>query len=1123
MTENDPQKIPPDPIYAKSYSWPIALASIALVGSLALAMADEFWWRRPYKAYQQEFAEKYEAYIERLGAERKSVEDLFPTLDEYAQLNQAVEDAAAASKDAEVDLNRQIADLSRRIRSLNDALKPHNSKIQALTYSAEYAVHSKAAHGGHEAHPAGQPEPVKASPDAKPYLDEVDQVLAHEITYSWDEKVPDGDGFETRSETGTVGELRQAVGDMRTQKGDLQTRLGEVGAERSARQRDLEAWVSRNRANIVRYTATLAEQDGDSDEVKKAKQEQRTAFAKKVVEVGAAKYLDRYTTKLPASSVAGLTQVAEAARAPFDLPVLGGDIKNHEIYMAKVAQWVDRCEVCHMGIRSDVPINAEDVPGDPGHERLFVSHPNAELIAKHPFEDFGCSLCHNGNGIAITTTELAHGNNKYWLNKLHPRENFQAGCVRCHDDDWQLAEGERINAGRNDYLRFGCWGCHERAGFDVEESAARTAQKRIDEITGLIDDKRQLQENLRATLDPVYDVADMDDSPVRTEDVDAVQANVNKRIASVTQEIASLTEEQRQTALHLQSLQKQRKKAGPNLREVRKKVPAGFVTQWIENPYAWRPTTRMPRFRWSDYFDGADAQHAVRSVAAFIWQSADDPAVDPIAKQPRGDAAKGKTNFETFGCMACHSMGEGADRIGGDFAANLTYVGDKSNYDYLVAWILDPRKHNVHTVMPNLRLSEQEARDVAEYLVSKGSRPGYTPDDATWLTDESMAKEGERWVRHFGCAGCHEIKGFENEGRIGVKLTTEGSKPHDQLDFGHFTAQAHRGTYDPLADYATADGVKLFEESAKEYGPEWYGHRGFFMRKLASPGVWDWGKERPDTVDRLRMPQFAGLTAQQIHDLTSFLLGSVDPVQTPENIKFHPDERGLAIQEGWKVVKRYNCQGCHQIEAGAVPTIQTIAHFKPGEPHFKDLPPSLFNTGFRTDPEWLGAFLQDPSLGGGRANPKSARPYLSVRMPTFELSDAEVDTLVHFFDAIGDQPFVYRKPAYVPLTPAEEKVAVAIFTETNCTQCHVVAGKPMTSETKAPNLTLADSRLRPEYMRRWIQAPALLTPGTAMPEFFVPGPDGETWRRTSTDPVITSHQGDQIDLMVRYLRSLGRK
>ena len=51
------------------------------------------------------------------------------------------------------------------------------------------------------------------------------------------------------------------------------------------------------------------------------------------------------------------------------------------------------------------------------------------------------------------------------------------------------------------------------------------------------------------------------------------------------------------------------------------------------------------------------------------------------------------------------------------------------------------------------------------------------------MDDPKLKDEGKKWVRHYGCAGCHEISGFEDEGRIGTELTFEGSKPIERLDF----------------------------------------------------------------------------------------------------------------------------------------------------------------------------------------------------------------------------------------------------------------------------------------------------------------------------------------------------
>ena len=58
------------------------------------------------------------------------------------------------------------------------------------------------------------------------------------------------------------------------------------------------------------------------------------------------------------------------------------------------------------------------------------------------------------------------------------------------------------------------------------------------------------------------------------------------------------------------------------------------------------------------------------------------------------------------------------------------------------------------------------------------------------MDDPKLKAEGKKWIRHFGCAGCHEISGFEEEGRIGTELTEEGSKPIERLDFALLTKKA---------------------------------------------------------------------------------------------------------------------------------------------------------------------------------------------------------------------------------------------------------------------------------------------------------------------------------------------
>ena len=52
----------------------------------------------------------------------------------------------------------------------------------------------------------------------------------------------------------------------------------------------------------------------------------------------------------------------------------------------------------------------------------------------------------------------------------------------------------------------------------------------------------------------------------------------------------------------------------------------------------------------------------IQAIAAFIWQSGSDRPALP--KQTPGDAAHGKELFESRGCLACHSIGEGTEHDG---------------------------------------------------------------------------------------------------------------------------------------------------------------------------------------------------------------------------------------------------------------------------------------------------------------------------------------------------------------------------------------------------------------------------------------------------------------------------
>src|SRR5687768_16132646 len=357
------------------------------------------------------------------------------------------------------------------------------------------------------------------------------------------------------------------------------------------------------------------------------------------------------------------------------------------------------------------------------------------------------------------------------------------------------------------------------------------------------------------------------------------------------------------------------------------------------------------------------------------------------------------------------------------------------------------------TVMPNFRLSASDARDIATYLFSLSAPPSYP--DASFMDDPNLKSKGQALIKQYGCAGCHEIKGFEEEQRIGKELTVEGATPIERLDFALLTHDAEKG-HDPL---------KLHGEHSEK---PWYNHKGFFEHKLAEPAIYDRGKEK-DPKDKLRMPK-PFLTPEWRNALTTFLLGSVgtEGSNVPRSLFYDPqDQRRQDIQNGWWVIKKYNCVGCHQIQVGQRSALMDVPLYQ--TPEGKDfLPPRLTSEGARVDSNWLLRFLNDPSLseqrgptvpsatsqpvsgpeGSGAETARPAengtvsasataasakpqpgldrngvRPYLQARMPTFSFSPNELQTLVRFFMALSGQQEPYIKEPLQPLTEQEKLVA----------------------------------------------------------------------------------------------------
>jgi cytochrome c2 len=841
-------------------------------------------------------------------------------------------------------------------------------------------------------------------------------------------------------------------------------------------------------------TMTFAQMDQQLLDWKKEKAtllQQRVDLMKQATELRAKR--DLYLSDRIADASSATIAAVQGSLDKFDIRIRQIHIKDVDL--------VDRCESCHLGAREPIVLTKASI-GDP----VFISHPNKELLKIHDPEKFGCTPCHGGNGAALSSVEKAHGYNKFWLWPMHHKENIEAGCQQCHAREIVTEMSDTLNQGREIFRLRGCMGCHRYEGFDRE----------ADEITGVNQKIRQLEQQ-KAEWKREVGFSEAKGNNPRTSDADAKKLFAHANDLKVRS--SGLDAEIEQLDMRSRNLVREVKKVGPSLKEVRAKLRKEWIPVWLKDPHAWREGTKMPTFRLDD--------NEIRAISAFIWQSGVQAT---LPQQKPGDADRGKESFETRGCMACHSMGEGGAKQGGTFSANLTREGEKANYDYIVRWVHNPRqrsapycsfekkdltaedysRHNLPyvfdlehskcpndghelqvqqmTPMPSLRLTEDEARDIATYLMTR-KRDGFTYQNADYMDDPNLKNQGLALVRNYGCAACHEIAGLEEEQRIGTELTKEGSKPIERLDFAL------------LGHEAAAEG--------------WETHKGFFEHKLADPAVYDKGKEKAKQ-DRLKMPNF-NLSKAEIDAVTTFLEGSVDAT-VPARYFYNPVGQQQDVIEGWWVVRKYNCMGCHKVHVGQLTTFDTMTKYQ--DPDWKDQrPPTLIGEGARVNPEWLMRFLNNPALSETDTNRDGVRQYLKARMPTFSFSDGEIRKIVRFFEALSyqAQPFIAEK--LDPLSDQERTMARQLFSSEGapCLKCHMTGDPKHDSKATAPNFTVARDRLKPGWTRRWILDPALMSPGTAMPSGLFRHEDARYVFAGPTPASFNGYSKDHADLLVRYM------
>jgi cytochrome c1 len=578
---------------------------------------------------------------------------------------------------------------------------------------------------------------------------------------------------------------------------------------------------------------------------------------------------------------------------------------------------VDRCTTCHAALKE---ATLADVAIQP-----YRYHP----AVPHKAEEFGCVMCHRGQG-AATSVEEAHSSTLAWEEPILPAKYLESGCGQCHQQD--LKGTPQLNLGRKMLRAYGCVHCHTVkqtdgsviTATDDPPSLAHIADKTTREwIYAWLKDPQAY--STTATM-PNFKLSDDDARDISAflmwastpAGLKVVQTSLDtaKKVqgdATLQTKAASLYGESFCASCH--AVQNAAGNLvggniGPELTKIGSKAKPEWLQAWVRNPHDYDPPTGMPHYRFTD--------QEVGELTGFLLAKTDADLLANVHLEPATpeQIANGKRLANDYGCASCHVI-SGIKRPE-NFAPELTKIGSKpvnqlafapgvkhTLYDYIGAKIKQPRAFGPGLKMPQYAFSATQADALVNALLAQNERALTLPSTKTIaplaVSHYEPAGKAGQLIADLNCFECHAING--RGGDMAPDLTWEGSSVQ----------------------------------------------REWLVQFFKNPNTL-----RPALIRR--MPKF-NLTDAEINTLTDYIL---TVYQSP---KVDRDSMQLAgyptaqVELGKQLYySKYGCQGCHILD-----TKQDKGY----------IGPTLTHVGSRLTAAWLYNWLKDPSsLRPGTQEPK---------------------------------------------------------------------------------------------------------------------------------------------------------
>lgn len=171
-----------------------------------------------------------------------------------------------------------------------------------------------------------------------------------------------------------------------------------------------------------------------------------------------------------------------------------------------------------------------------------------------------------------------------------------------------------------------------------------------------------------------------------------------------------------------------------------------WMALWIQDPQSLRPTAHMPKV-----LHGPKAKEDAGAIASYL-ASMKGETPKAAAEPTKDQVNSGRKLFESLHCAACHNAPDATENDAAKIF--LKSVREKFVSGALVTFLQKPDAHYAWIRMPNFKLSDDEANQLAAYLTSAADKPKETAAP----TEAVILERGKKLVQTSGCLNCHSTK-----------------------------------------------------------------------------------------------------------------------------------------------------------------------------------------------------------------------------------------------------------------------------------------------------------------------------------------------------------------------------